>query len=104
MALLRRRQLLRLITSLIAVCFTFMAALVGPSWAQTAKTVKIVVPFPRGGGADILARLLAEQVGRMQPASVVVENRPGADIVIGQVCAAPNLLDSFASSMKHMAG
>jgi len=52
------------------------------AWSQTARTIKVVVPFPPGGGADILARLLAEQVGRAQGPTMVVENRPGAGTVI----------------------
>ena len=41
------------------------------------------MPLAAGGGADILARILAEEIGRAQHASVVVENRPGAGTVIG---------------------
>ena len=51
--------------------------------AQTARTVKIVVPLAAGGGADIVARVLAEQIGRAQNVTAVVENRPGAGTVIG---------------------
>lgn len=51
--------------------------------SQTLKTVKIVVPFPPGGAADTLARLLAEQISRAQGLTMVVENRPGAGSVIG---------------------
>jgi tripartite-type tricarboxylate transporter receptor subunit TctC len=40
--------------------------------------LKIIVPLAAGGGADILARLLAEQISRAQGVTVVVENRPGA--------------------------
>jgi tripartite-type tricarboxylate transporter receptor subunit TctC len=36
-----------------------------------------------GGGVDITARLLAEQIGRAQGLTVVIENRPGAGAVIG---------------------
>jgi tripartite-type tricarboxylate transporter receptor subunit TctC len=46
--------------------------------SQSARTIKIVVPFPPGGSADILARLLGEQVGRTQGVTVLTENRPGA--------------------------
>jgi tripartite-type tricarboxylate transporter receptor subunit TctC len=54
----------------------------GEAWSQTTRTIKIVVPFTAGGGADILARLLAEQIGRAQGATMVIENRPGAGTVI----------------------
>jgi tripartite-type tricarboxylate transporter receptor subunit TctC len=51
--------------------------------AQAPRTIKIVVPFAPGGGVDIVARLMADQIGRMQKVSVVVENRPGAGTLIG---------------------
>jgi tripartite-type tricarboxylate transporter receptor subunit TctC len=50
--------------------------------SQAMRTIKIVVPFPPGGGVDIVARLMADQIGRVQRASVVVENRPGAGTLI----------------------
>ena len=46
------------------------------AWSQ-ARTIRIVVPFPAGGSADILARLLGEHIAKNQGPSVVVENRPG---------------------------
>ena len=48
-----------------------------------SKPIKIVVPFPPGGGTDVMARVMAErfQVSMGQPA--LVENRPGAGGVIG---------------------
>jgi len=55
------------------------AALALPAWAQTTvKTVRIIVPFPAGGGTDVLARLIADKMrGNYSPA-VIVENRVGA--------------------------
>jgi len=50
--------------------------------ALAARTIKLVVPFPPGGGADTLARLLAERMGRAHALSVIVENRPGAGTTI----------------------
>ena len=52
------------------------------AWAQSG-TIKIVVPYTPGSGPDILSRLMAEQIGRAQGPTVVVENRPGAGTVIG---------------------
>jgi tripartite-type tricarboxylate transporter receptor subunit TctC len=50
--------------------------------AQLGPTVKLIVPFPPGGTADILARLLSEQIGKTQKITMVVENRPGAGATI----------------------
>jgi len=47
------------------------------AWSQAARTIRIVVPFPAGGSADILARLLGEQISKAQGPTVLVENRPG---------------------------
>ena len=49
----------------------------------TGKTVRIVVPNAAGGPADVLARLLAEQIARAQGPTMMIENRPGASSVIG---------------------
>ena len=54
-----------------------------PVSAQSGKSLKIVVPLAAGGGADILARILAEQISEGQHVNAIVENRPGAGTVIG---------------------
>jgi hypothetical protein len=46
--------------------------------SQAGRIIKLVVPLAPGGGADILARILAEQIARGQGPTVVVENGPGA--------------------------
>ena len=46
------------------------------------------LPFPAGGSADILTRLLAKEIGRSQTVSMAVENRPGASAVLGTEAAA----------------
>jgi tripartite-type tricarboxylate transporter receptor subunit TctC len=52
-------------------------------WSQTQRIIKIIYPFPPGGSADIVARLLADQISRSQGVSTIVESRPGAGSVIG---------------------
>ena len=74
---LGRRAILGVAGALAAAALA-LSPLLGPhAFAQTARTIRIVVPFPAGGSADILARLLGEHIAKNQGASVVVENRPG---------------------------
>ena len=58
--------------------------LIGSAIAQpTDKSVKLIVPFPAGGTADILPRILAEKMRGSFPAGIVVDNRAGAGGNIG---------------------
>ena len=66
-----------------AFALLLIAAPMQAAWSQTAQTMKIVVPSTAGGGADTIARLLADHIGKSQSQAVVVENRPGASNTIG---------------------
>ena len=67
-----------------AVALVILVTLCGHvAWSQGSRPIKIVVPYPPGGGADLVARLLGEQIGRAQGQVVLIENRPGASGVIG---------------------
>ena len=66
------------------LCVLSLAA-VSSAVAQTfpAQTVKIIVPFPPGGATDILARLVANELGQKWAVPVIIENRAGASGTIG---------------------
>jgi tripartite-type tricarboxylate transporter receptor subunit TctC len=67
---------------LMAVVLT--AGFVAPSaWSQAQRSINIVVPFNPGGPQDTVARIVAQQIGRAQSRSIVIENRPGAATTIG---------------------
>ena len=53
----------------------------GQAWP--AKTIRIIVPYPAGGGTDIIARVTAEKLQAALGQAVVVENRAGANGIIG---------------------
>lgn len=62
-----------------------IAAPMGQAFAQNypTRTIKLVVPFPPGGSVDTVARALAPQLQQQFGQPVVIENRPGANSVLG---------------------
>jgi len=48
-----------------------------------SRTIKIVVPYAAGGPTDLVARVLADEIGRAQGLTIVVEDRPGAAGAVG---------------------
>lgn len=68
---------------LLAAALATAAALQAPALAQPAKPLRLIVPFPAGGTADVLPRILAEKVRNAYPAGIVVENKSGAGGNIG---------------------
>jgi len=82
-------------TALLAVT---VAAVCGAAQAQDAwpsKPITLIVPFPPGGPTDMVARVLAQQVGQQLGQSVIVDNRPGANGNIGNAMVAKAPADGY---------
>ena len=79
---LPHRKFLHLATGAAALCALSVSMLGHSAWSQATRTIRIVVPFPPGGSADILARLLGEQINKTNGPTVVIENRPGGGATI----------------------
>lgn len=59
------------------------------------RAIKIIVPYGAGGGSDILSRHLADRLSKRLGQSVIVENRPGADGIIGTAAVASSKPDGY---------
>src|SRR5688572_7044115 len=73
--------------------------------AQTypSKAVRMIVPYPPGGGNDTLARLFAAKLSDRMGQQFVVENRPGAGAMIGTEAAAKSAPDGYTILLSSIA-
>src|SRR6187399_2492956 len=63
------------------------------------RTIKIVVPFPAGGPSDVLARMIGQKMSEDWGQPVVIENRPGANTVLGAQQVAKAAPDGYTLLM-----
>ena len=63
--------------------------------AYPAKPIRLIVPLGAGGASDVVARVIAEKLGAQLGQAVIVENRPGAEGVIGMEAAARSAPDGY---------
>src|SRR4051794_8703481 len=59
------------------------------------RIVRIVVPFAPGGGSDVIARTLAQEMAKDLGATIIVENKPGAGTIIGTQAVAASEADGY---------
>jgi len=63
--------------------------------AYPAKPIRLVVPYPAGGGTDIMARILATQLAQNWGQPVLVDNKPGASGMLGNDIVAKAAPDGY---------
>src|SRR6266581_1795461 len=86
-----------------AVFFSLLFSLAASAQPFPAKPVRMIVPFPPGGGADALARLMAPELAGMWKQQVIVENKPGASGHIGADFVAQSPSDGHTLLMSSTA-
>ena len=88
----------------LAVAVLALSALgTAPSFSQglpyPAKTIRIVVPYPAGGGIDVISRIIGERLGRALGQSVIVDNKPGGGTILGADYVAKSAPDGYTLMM-----
>lgn len=91
-------------TMLLAGGLTFGS--IGAIEAQTypSDPIKLIVPYGAGSGGDISARIIVEQIRQDTGATIVVDNRAGANAIIGTTAAAHATADGYTLVMTNTSG
>ncbi len=89
MILIKQRFFLTLVTLCV------MAGVAHGQASYPNKPLRIIVPFPSGGGVDIIGRLVAQKIGPALGQTVIVENRAGAGGSIGADLVAKSAPDGY---------
>lgn len=91
----------RLVAALAVECCAPGSAVADPTWPS--KPVRLVVPFPTGGGSDNVARVLAKAITESLGQPVVVDNRPGAAATLGAQYVAKAPADAYTLLLGNAA-
>ncbi len=88
---------------ILALILALVATALRPVAAQTypAKPIRFIVPFPPGGGNDLIARELSQHLTESLGQPMVVDNRPGASTLIGAEAAAKASPDGYTLFMGN---
>jgi len=81
-----------------------MTSLNGFAADYPGRALRLVVPFPPGGAADILARGMAPKLGAQLGQQIVVDNRPGANGVVGFEVVAKSPADGYTLLLGFTTG
>jgi tripartite-type tricarboxylate transporter receptor subunit TctC len=93
-------RIFRSVLLALAAC----AVLHGPAFAAYPdRLIRIVVPFAPGGGTDVVARTLAQEMAKDLGVSVIIENKPGAGTIIGTQSVATSAPDGYTLLMGTFA-
>lgn len=98
-----RRHLAFVPAAIVCAAIASIVPAAAGAQAWPAKPVKIIVPFPPGGGADTLARIMAPKLSEIWGQPVLIENKPGASGTIGAEAVAQAPADGYTLLMSSTA-
>lgn len=92
---MNKKMIISLVSG-VAVCLS-SAFMVGATHAQSwpTKPIKFIVPYPPGGGTDVIARIVQEPLAKELGQQVIIDNRGGAGGSIGSALAAQSPSDGY---------
>lgn len=82
-------------TRVALACMLAAAGSLATAQTYPSRPVRIIVPFPTGGGVDIVGRTVGEKLSARLGQAVVVDNRPGAGATLGTSIAAKSTPDGY---------
>ena len=85
--------------ALAMLCAIAPAAAQGEALDFPNRAIRIVVPFPAGGPADVVARIIAQKMGEDWSQPVIVENRAGGNTIVGAQAVAKAAPDGYTLLM-----
>jgi len=94
-----KRDFLRMLTAAAVV------ALVPPALGQSGypnKTIKIIAPVQPGGGVDLVARTIADRLGRVLGQSIIVDNQSGGGGVVGSMATVRAAPDGYTLMVGYV--
>ena len=84
----------RTVQSLAATVLLALAPLASAA-EYPARPIRFIVPFPPGGGVDVVGRTVGEKLGARLGQTIVIDNRPGAGAALGASLAAKSVADGY---------
>jgi tripartite-type tricarboxylate transporter receptor subunit TctC len=83
--------------ALLALCFCLATSVAQAAWPE--RPIHWIVPYPPGGGTDLVARVLAAHLEKALGQPVIIENRPGGSTVTGTAALAAADPDGYTLGM-----